>query len=86
MAFLQNKTTTDAAILKFWTECLDNILKSKNLRNYNHLTVFQSFLAIGPLLEDSYGTTDISWEIKFIQDNVINAVNQQPVDPVLWKN
>jgi hypothetical protein len=86
MAFLRDRRTTDESILEFWTECLDVILKHKNLRDYNHLTPLQVFLAAGDFLEGFYGITDISWEIKFIQQNVRLARDKKLVDPTLWKN
>ncbi|MBV8661188.1 MAG: hypothetical protein JO129_03535 [Candidatus Dependentiae bacterium] len=86
MAFLKNKKPIDRAMLKDWTEYLDTILKHKNLRNYNHLTPFQVFLAVGLFLEGFYGTIDISWEIKFIQKNVKLAHEHKKIDPILWQN
>ncbi len=86
MAFLKNKKPIDRAMLKDWTGSLDSILKHKNLRDYNHLTPLQAFLAAGDFLEGFYGTTDISWEIKFIQENVRLARDKKTVDPTLWKN
>ncbi len=86
MAFLQNKKPMDRAMLKDWTECLNDVLKNKNLRNYNHLTPLQALLAAGLFLEGFYGTTDISWEIKYIEDNVKLIAKKELIDQTLWKN
>ncbi len=86
MTFLQDKRTVDDARWEVWGECLDIMFKHKNLRNYNHLTLLQSFFAIGLYLEEYFGETDISWEVKLIQDNVHNARNKKLVDSTLWKN
>ena len=86
MAFLKNKKPIDKAMLKDWKECLDLFLKHKNLRNYNYITCLQAFLAMGEFLEGFFGTKNISWEIKLIQDSVRLARDHKKVDPVLWKN
>lgn len=57
----------------------------KNLRNYNYITPFQSFLAVGVFLEFFYGTTDISWEITLIQQNAMLAREHKKIDPILWQ-
>ena len=85
MAFLPDKTTADDAMLEIWTECLDEILKHKNLRNYNYITISQAFLAGGILLEGFYGTNDNSSEIKFLQENTKLLANKKTVDSILWK-
>ena len=86
MAFLQDKKPMDAAMLQDWNKFIRVILKHKNLRDYNHLTALETFLAMGLFLDYFYGTNDISWEIKFIQDNVKLAVEHKIIDPTLWKN
>lgn len=86
MAFLQNKRTAGAAMLEHWTESLDIILKNKKTSKDNYFTPLQVFLAAGDYLEGFFGTTDISSEIKFIQQNAKLAVEHEKVDQVLWKN
>ncbi len=86
MSFLRNKTTVDDAMWEIWHESLDELLKYKNLRDYNHLTILQSFLAIGLYLEGFLGTEDLDIDVEFLEYNVRQACMKQPVDPVLWKN
>ena len=85
MSFLQNKKTVDSAMWEFWIECLDMILKHKNLRNYNHLTPLQAFLAIGLFLEGYFGTTNLLKDIEFLEQNIRLARDKKLVDPTLWK-
>ena len=86
MAFLQDKKPMDAAMLQDWNNFIGKTLKHKNLRDYNHLTTLQAFLAMGLFLDYFYGINDISWEIKFIYDNVKLAAEHKKIDQVLWKN
>src|SRR3989339_625886 len=86
MAFLKDKKPMDGAMLQDWNKFLGIILKHKNLRNYNHITALQAFLAMGLFLNYFYGTDDNSWEIKFIQDNVKIAIDKKSIDSVLWNN
>lgn len=86
MSFLKDKTTVDDAMWEVWGESLDIILKHKNLRNYNHLTPLQAFLAMGVFLEDYFGTTNLLQDIAFLESNVRLARDKKFVDPTLWKN
>ena len=86
MSFLQNKKTVDRAMWEIWTESLEKILKHKNLRNYNHLTSLQAFLAMGKLLEEYFGTTNLLKDIEFLEYNIRLAANKKRVDKILWKN
>jgi len=86
MAFLKDKKPMDAAMLKDWNKFLGTILKHKNLRDYNHLTSLEAFLAMGLFLNYFYGTIDNSWEITFLQDNVKLAAEKKSIDPALWNN
>ncbi len=86
MSFLQDKKTVDSAMWEIWGECLDLILKHKNLRNYNHLTRLQAFLAIGLFLEGYFGTTNLLKDIEFLEQNIRFARDRKSVDSTLWKN
>ena len=86
MSFLKNKKTVDRAMWEIWIECLDKILKHKNLRNYNHITPLQAFLAVGYFLEEYFGTADLMQDIDFLEKNVRLATNKQRIDLILWKN
>lgn len=86
MAFLHDKKPMDGAMLKDWNKFLGTILKHKNLRDYNHLTSLEAFLAMGLFLNYFYGTIDNSWEITFLQDNVKLAAEKKSIDPALWNN
>jgi len=86
MAFLKDKKPMDSAMLQDWKKFLGTILKHKNLRNYNHLTALEAFLAMGLFFNYFFGTIGNSWEINFIQDNVKCALENKPIDPILWKN
>ena len=86
MSFLKNKKTVDSAMWIIWSECLDEILEHKNLRNYNHLTSLQSFLAMGIFLEKYFGTINLLKDIEFLEDNARLARDKKRVDPVLWQH
>lgn len=86
MSFLRDKTTVDSAMWEVWGESLDMLLKHKNLKNYNHLTILQSFLAMGLFLKDYFSTTDLAQDIKFLEYNIDLACNGKSVDQILWKN
>ncbi len=86
MSFLRNKKTVDDGMWEIWNESLDKLLKYKNLRNYNYLTILQSFLAMGLYLEGFLGTEELDEAVEFIQQNIRLARDRKLVDPTLWKN
>ena len=86
MSFLQDKKTVDRAMWNIWIRSLNQTLKHKNLRNYNYLTILQSFLAMGLYLEGFLGKEELDKPVEFLEHNVRNARNEKLVDPTLWKN
>lgn len=86
MSFLRDKKPVDRAMLRDWNRCIRIFLGHKNLRNYNYLTPLQAFWAIGPFLEFFFGTTDVTPEIKFLQENMRLAQDKKIIDLVLWQN
>jgi hypothetical protein len=86
MSFLQDKKTVDRGMWNIWIRSLDKVLKYKNLHDYNHLTILQSFFAMGLYLEDFLGTEDLDEYVEFLECNVRNARDKKPVDPILWQN
>ncbi len=86
MSFLQDKKTADGAMLDDWQDFLDTQLKHKNLRNYNHLTALQAFVAMGDFLEFFFSRNNITWEIKLLLDSSDLARDKKKIDPVVWQN
>lgn len=86
MSFISDKKTADIAMLEIWNECLDKILKKNRLRNYNHLTILQAFLAMGEFIEEYLGCPDMEPIIIFLQDNIQFAAEHKKIDPILWNN
>lgn len=86
MSFLRDKKTVDNAMWEFWEESLCKSLKSKNLRDYNHLTVLQAFIACGFFLEEYFGRNNLAKDIDFLQCNMELASHKKLIDHVLWEN
>jgi len=61
-------------------------LKHKKLRDYNHLTLLQAFVAMGLYLEEYFGTTNLAKDIEFFVYNTQLARDEKRVDPILWQN
>lgn len=85
MSFLEDKRIVDEAMWEIWRESLDLVLKHKNLRNYNHLSIIQAFLAMGFFLEEYFGIDNLAKDIKYLEDNINLARNKKLVDQILWK-
>jgi hypothetical protein len=85
MSFLRNKKTVDDGMWEIWTESLDKYLRHKKLRDYNHLSILQSFLVMGIYLEGFLGTEDLDKNAEFLQQNIRNAREKKKVDQILWK-
>jgi len=83
MSFLENKRTVDDAMWINWIKSLDLTVKHKKLRNYNHLTLLQSFLAMGIFLENYFGVNNLAKDIKFLKENIKLAAEHKKVDPLL---
>lgn len=86
MSFLEDKKTVDDAMWINWTKSLDLMFKHKNLRNYNHLTALQAFLAMGIFLENYFGRNDLAKDIEFLEKNIKIAAEHKKVNLLLWKN
>jgi hypothetical protein len=86
MSFLEDKTTVDDRMWVDWIKSLEFMLKHKNLKNYNHLTVLQAFLAMGIFLENYFGVSDLAKDIEFLVKNIKFAAEHKKVDQILWKN
>jgi len=86
MSFLQDKTTVDQLIWEIWKQSLDQILEFKKMRDYNHLTILQAFLAMGLYLEGFLGTTELDDAIVYLQQNIQLARDKKRIDPILWQN
>ena len=86
MSFLEDKKTVDDTMWINWTKSLDLMFKHKNLRNYNHLTALQAFLAMGIFLENYFGKNDLAKDIEFLEKNIKIAAEHKKVNLLLWKN
>jgi len=86
MSFLEDKRTADDAMWINWIESLELMLKHKKLRNYNHLTSLQAFLAMGIFLENYFGMNNLAKDIEFLEKNIKLAAEHKKIDPLLWMN
>lgn len=86
MSFLQDKRTADEAMWEIWIECLDLILNHRKIYDYDYVTSWDAFRAIGPFLENFFGTTNLLKDIDFLLKNIQLAHNKKQVDSTLWKN